>query len=227
MLPRYRRVWARLKDLLMRLRNWLRGQGFSGMASLFDRFAPQTAEELYERIESGAVGRRPFGYGERAGEGGARYAVGPIDMERAEVSVHPKLFAKLGVPERGVRANYVNLARKHPEYFASPEDAQQHVERVLSDPTFALPNLTHPWHVSLVRANGRDQLVAVRFELGRGRREYSVRSAYLMDEGSSNGSLMRSDVRAGLLSCCRSLGYPRLPCRLHLRHLTVTLRRIA
>jgi hypothetical protein len=49
MLPRYRRVWARLKDLLMRLRNWLRGQGFSGMASLFDRFAPQTAEELYER----------------------------------------------------------------------------------------------------------------------------------------------------------------------------------
>ena len=68
MLPRYRRIFAKVRDFLTRLANALRGLGFNSVESIF------------AKVESGAVGRRPEGYGMRAAEGEARYAADEMQM---------------------------------------------------------------------------------------------------------------------------------------------------
>jgi len=104
MLPRYRRIFAKVRDFLTRLGNALRGLGF------------HSVESIFAKVESGEVGRRSVGNSSSGsqyetdyltgGRGGARYARGPVDMERADVPVHPRLFAKLAVPAHRVRADY-------------------------------------------------------------------------------------------------------------------------
>jgi hypothetical protein len=73
-----------------------------------------------------------------------------------------------------------------PENTSSPKDVQQHVEAVLADPTYVLPG-NDPGHVVLIRRNGRDKLVAERFDLRHRSRDYWVRSAYTLTEGKLEG----------------------------------------
>ncbi|SUS08726.1 hypothetical protein DF3PB_830012 [uncultured Defluviicoccus sp.] len=95
-LPKYRRIFAKVRDFLTRLGNALHGLGFNSVESIF------------AKDERGEVGQRVIGYSSSKSQiatdyltgdhGAARYARGPVDMERAEVLMHPRLFAKLAVP---------------------------------------------------------------------------------------------------------------------------------
>lgn len=175
-LPAVRRVLARIRDFLARLANALRGMGF------------HTPESIFERIERGDVGRRYESDFPTSGE--ARYARGPVNMERAEVQPHADFFAKLGVMARTIRANYPAIFRKRErkpgEAFASVDALRQHVETALSAPDYVLPGNQRN-NVLVVKRNGRDQAVAVRLEAIGRETDYWVRSAYMMDEGQLDG----------------------------------------
>jgi hypothetical protein len=111
MLPKYRRIFAKVRDLLTRFGNWLRGQGFNSVESIF------------ARVESGKVGRRA---GERADGGEARYAAGEMQPpasieERASVVVTPRWIGLspsmwisarpcIGLKSAGFRSSGVILA---------------------------------------------------------------------------------------------------------------------
>ncbi len=84
MLPKYRRVFAKVRDLLTRFANALRGLGFT------------SAESIFERVERGEVGGRP---GEATGADEARYAAAdPMDKRVPIVEVAPR-FADLPYAE--------------------------------------------------------------------------------------------------------------------------------
>ena len=113
---------------------------------------------------------------------GARFALREDDPRRAQVRPHPRFFAKLGVPERSVRADFVSLQRKHPDDFADWQAARSHVEAVLGAPDYALPG-NQGGNVVLIRREDSDRLVAVRLETRGTDPDYWVRSAYVMTKG--------------------------------------------
>ena len=81
MLPKYRRIFAKVRDLLTRFANALRGLGFN------------SAESIFERVESGEVGRRPEGFSEMTGE--ARYAAADPMDKRVPIIEVTRRFSQL------------------------------------------------------------------------------------------------------------------------------------
>ncbi|HWW46329.1 MAG TPA: LPD38 domain-containing protein [Xanthobacteraceae bacterium] len=109
-----------------------------------------------------------------------KYSIRPASSSLKGVGIHADGLTKaLGIPNGIFWANYEHLAKKHPEYFKSPEDARDHVELVLSEPDVAIPQRNG--FIDLVASGSVDRLVGFRAVLRGGR--YNISTAYVLDPG--------------------------------------------
>lgn len=95
--------------------------------------------------------------------------------EQAVKNIPSEVFATLGVEEGKVFADYIQLAKKHPEYFSHPKEVKELTEYVLEKPTFAIP-ATKKDYTYLIRTNGKDKGTVVEFVKRGGK--YRVRSSF-------------------------------------------------
>jgi hypothetical protein len=103
---------------------------------------------------------------------------------------------RLGLgPDARFHANYQRLASKHPEAFATVEDAKRHVESVLSDPHLAVQTADKS-NMQLIRRDATDQLIVYRLQRRGG--VYDIRSAYVLEPGNVEAKLSAAG-RAGSL----------------------------
>ncbi len=137
----------------------------------------------------------------------------PAELRDTRVPVPQAVFDQLGIQRGNVFADYANLARKHPEYFPTSQDAKNYVEHVMARPTEILPG-NRPDHRLVVRSNGGHKSVALEVELRGGK--YRVRSAHTLTDqqmaakriaagpGATLG-VSRVDPKAGQETPSRSL----------------------
>jgi hypothetical protein len=103
----------------------------------------------------------------------------PKPIQDIEVPVPTGVFSRLGIPVGKVFADCKFLARKHDEYFDTPEHVRLHVEEVLQRPDYIFP-ANQPDHRLLVRTNGDHRAVALEIIYRGGK--YRVRSAYVLTD---------------------------------------------
>ncbi|MFZ5584660.1 MAG: hypothetical protein ACOZHQ_01895 [Thermodesulfobacteriota bacterium] len=104
------------------------------------------------------------------------------------------VFNQAGAKPAKVYADYTSLQRKHPDQFATAEEARAHVEHVMAWPEYLLP-ATKPEYTLLVRRNGADKAAVVEFQMRGGK--YRVRSAYRLSAGQLERKLAKAADQGG------------------------------
>lgn len=98
------------------------------------------------------------------------------------VPVRPSVFRWSGLSEAPIYADYMRLARKHPDQFKDAVSAMLHVEYVLEHPHVVMP-ATDGRFMMFVRRGSVDKCVVVEKRAKKGARGYMVRTAYILDKG--------------------------------------------
>jgi hypothetical protein len=122
---------------------------------------------------------------------------GKTEQREHNIKPSPDLESALGLETGKIYADVGHLARKHPEYFKTAQEAREHIDDVFARPNLILPG-NRPDHRLIIREGDTPRQKAAVLEIEKRGGKYRVRSAYVMTpaqvevkKGKSAGQVVR------------------------------------
>lgn len=188
-----RRIYAEIRRMLraMGIKVRLRDADIDYILTSARRTAREGVGRPAARMQRAyGIGRSPA-----AGAEAIRFAVSHLARgNEVAFSAGDALFTWLGVAPGAIWADAVNLQRKHPEMFATPDEVIAHIAYVLEGADYAMP-ATKPDYTLLVarRDTGLHRAATVEFVRRGGK--YRVRNAQFMPERQLEVKLEKARAR--------------------------------